>query len=72
MPRKQHSEEQIIYAAAAERFALITVNTASGTPRQGFATPAKNAALDRSSACPKNRQYQGEALSTTLILETRN
>lgn len=50
------------YAAAAERFALITVNTASGTPRQGFAAPAKNAALDPVSRLPENLQYQGEAL----------
>jgi hypothetical protein len=50
------------YAAAAERFALITVNKAIGTPRQGFAAPAKNAALDPVSRLPENLQYQGEAL----------
>ena len=50
------------YAAAAERFALITVNKASGRPGQGFAAPAKNAALDPVSRLPENLQYQGEAL----------
>lgn len=43
------------YTAAAERFALIRVDMASGRPRQGFAAPAKNAALDAVSPLPENR-----------------
>jgi Integrase core domain len=58
------------YAASAERFALISVNRANERPRQGFASPATNAALDPVSRLPQNLHYQGEALFT--IAHTRN
>jgi len=45
-----------------ERFAPINVNTASCGPRQGFASPAKNAALDPVPRLPENPNYRGEAL----------
>lgn len=50
------------YTTAAESFAPIRVNTASCGPRQGFASPAKNAALDPVPRLPENLQYRGEAL----------
>ena len=51
-----------LYTTAGERFAPITVNTASSGPRQGFASPAKNAALDSVSRLPDNPNHRGEAL----------
>jgi hypothetical protein len=59
------------YAAVAERFALIRVDTASGGPRQWFAAPAKNAALDPVPACQKIANIRAKRFSKTLILETR-
>jgi putative transposase len=50
------------YAAAAERFTPTCTNTASSGPRQGFASPAKNAALDPVPRLPENLHYRGEAL----------
>jgi putative transposase len=49
-------------AASAACFTPIERNTASCGPRQGFATPAKNAALDPVPRLPENLQYRGEAL----------
>jgi len=46
------------YAAAAERFALIRVDKASGVPPQWFAARAKNAALEPVPRLPENRQYR--------------
>lgn len=50
------------YAITAERFAPIDANAASSGLRQGFASPAKNAALDPGPRLPENLQYRGEAL----------
>lgn len=50
------------YAASAARFAPIEANTASCGPRQGFAAPAKDTALDPAPRLPENAQYRGEAL----------
>jgi putative transposase len=49
------------YAAVVERSALITLDRASRSPRQGFASPA-HAALDPVSRLPEDDSYQGEAL----------
>ena len=43
------------HAASAARFTPIERNTASCGPRQGFAAPAKNAALDPVPRLPENR-----------------
>jgi putative transposase len=43
-------------------FAPIGRNTASCGPRQGFASPAQNAALDPVPHLPENSRYRGEAL----------
>jgi hypothetical protein len=50
------------HAASTVCFALMDRNTASCGPRQGFAAPAKNAALDPVPRLPENLHYQGEAL----------
>jgi len=50
------------YAASAACFAPIERNTASCGPRQGFAAPANNAALDPVPHLPENAKYRGEAL----------
>src|SRR5947209_8483490 len=50
------------HEASAACFAPIKRNTASCGPRQGFAAPAKNAALDPDPRLPENLQYRGEAL----------
>jgi putative transposase len=50
------------YAASAACFTPIEGNTANCGPGQGFATPAKNAALDPIPRLPENLQYRGEAL----------
>jgi putative transposase len=50
------------YLATAESFAPIDMSTASCGPRQGFASPAKTAALDPVPRLPENLQYRGEAL----------
>jgi putative transposase len=50
------------HAASTACFALMERNTASCGPRQGFAAPAKNAALDPVPRLPENLHYQGEAL----------
>jgi len=50
------------HAAPAACFTPIERNTASCGPRQGFASPAKNAALDPVPRLPENLQYRGEAL----------
>jgi putative transposase len=50
------------YAATAKSFAPITTNTASCGPRQGFAPPAKNAALDPVPRLPENFNNRGDAL----------
>jgi hypothetical protein len=42
-----------VHAASAKCFVPIELSTASCGPRQGFAAPAKNAALDRLLACRK-------------------
>jgi hypothetical protein len=43
------------------RFALLTLNTASGNPHQAFASPAK-AALDLGRHLPEDDLQEGEAL----------
>jgi putative transposase len=50
------------YQSPAACSAPIERNTASCRPRQGFATPAKNAALDPVPRLPENAKYRGEAL----------
>lgn len=50
------------YTVPAERFAPMHANTASCGPRQGFASPANNAALDPVPRLPENPNYRGEAL----------
>jgi len=50
------------HAASAACFTPIERNTASCGPRQGFAAPAKNAALDPVPRLPENAKYRGEAL----------
>lgn len=50
------------HAASAACFAPIEPNTTSCGPRQGFAAPAKNAALDPVPRLPENAKYRGEAL----------
>jgi putative transposase len=50
------------HAVSPACFTPIERNTASCGPRQGFATPAKNAALDPVPRLPDNLQYRGEAL----------
>jgi putative transposase len=50
------------YATSTACFALTEWNAASCGPRQRFAAPAKNAALDPVPRLPENLHYQGEAL----------
>lgn len=50
------------HAASAACFTPTQRNTASCGPRQGFAAPAKNAALDPVPRLPENSKYRGEAL----------
>jgi putative transposase len=50
------------YAASAACFTPIEARAASCGPRQGFAAPAKNAALDPAPRLPENLEYRGEAL----------
>lgn len=50
------------YAASATCFTPIERNTANCGPHQGFATPAKNAALDPVPRLPENANYRGQAL----------
>ena len=50
-----------LHRTRAARFALSRPDTANGTPRQGFASPAY-AALDPSTHVPKTIYNQGEAL----------
>ena len=50
------------HMTSATCFAPIERNTASCGPHQGFAAPAKNAALDPVPRLPENLQYRGEAL----------
>ena len=50
------------HAASAACFAPTKRATASCGPRQGFASPAKNAALDSVPRLPENAKYRGEAL----------
>lgn len=50
------------HASPAACFAPIEPNTASCGPRQGFASPAKNAALDPVPRLPENAKYRGETL----------
>jgi len=50
------------YAESATCFTPIERNTANCGPLQGFATPAKNAALDPVPRLPENAKYRGEAL----------
>lgn len=50
------------YKSPAACFAPIGRNTASCGPRQGFAAPAQNAALDPVPHLPENARYRGEAL----------
>jgi hypothetical protein len=50
------------YVEATKSFAPMNTNTASCGPRQGFATPANDAALDPVPRLPENFQYRGEAL----------
>ena len=50
------------YATSAACFTPIEPTTANEEPGQGFASPAKNAALDPVPRLPENLQYRGEAL----------
>jgi putative transposase len=50
------------YQSPAVCFAPIGRNTASCGPRQGFASPAQNAALDPVPHLPENARYRGEPL----------
>ena len=50
------------HAASAACSNPIERNTASCGPHQGFAAPAKNAALDPVPHLPENSKYRGEAL----------
>ena len=50
------------YKSPAACSTPIERNTASCGPRQGFAAPAKNAALDPVPHLPENARYRGEAL----------
>lgn len=50
------------HAATATCFVPTERNTASCGPRQGFAAPAKDAALDPVPHLPENFHYRGEAL----------
>jgi len=50
------------HAASTACFAPTERNTASCGPRQGFASPAKNAALDPVPRLRENLHYRGEAL----------
>ena len=50
------------YAASATCFTPIERNTANCGSHQGFATPAKNAALDPVPRLPENAKYRGQAL----------
>ena len=58
-----------LHRASGARFALTTVDKASGNPRQGFASPA-GAALDPGTTCLKMAMVRAKRSCESSIPET--